>query len=184
MKASGFLIPEEKIRKRVQEMAAEISRDYEGHRPLMVGILKGAFIFLADLVRALKIPVEVDFLAVSSYGKSTISSGAVQIIKDLSEDIEGRHVLIVEDIVDTGLTLRYIYDLLQARKPASLKIAVLLDKKERRQVHVPVHYVGFEVPDLFLVGYGLDFAEQFRNLPYIRELTEEEVRTHGESPEP
>ncbi len=172
----GFLIPEEKIKERVRELAKQISKDYAGKRPLLVGILKGAFIFLADLIRELSVEAEVDFLAVSSYGKATETSGEVKILKDLSESIEGKDVIIVEDIVDTGLTLRYLYDLLQTRKPASLKICVFLDKKERRQVEVPVDYVGFEVPDLFLVGYGLDFAEKYRQLKYIRELSPEEVK--------
>ncbi len=172
----GFLISEEEIKKRVKELADQISKDYAGKRPLLVGILKGAFIFLADLIRELSVDAEVDFLAVSSYGKATETSGEVKILKDLSESIEGKDVIIVEDIVDTGLTLRYLYDLLKTRKPASLKICVFLDKKERRQVEVPVDYVGFEVPDLFLVGYGLDFAEKYRQLKYIRELTPEEVK--------
>ena len=172
---TGFFISEEEIKKRVRELAAEISRDYRGKRPLLVGILKGAFIFLADLIRELEIEAEVDFLAVSSYGKATETSGEVKILKDLSESIEGRDVIIVEDIVDTGLTLKYLYDLLSTRKPNSLKICAFLDKKERRIVEVPVHYTGFEVPDRFLVGYGLDFAERYRQLKYIRELTPEEV---------
>ncbi len=175
-KEGGFLISEEDIKKRVKELADQISKDYEGKQPLLVGILKGAFIFLADLIRELSVDAEVDFLAVSSYGKATETSGEVKILKDLSESVEGRDVVIVEDIVDTGLTLRYLYDLLKTRKPASLRICALLDKKERRQVDVPVDYVGFEVPDLFLVGYGLDFAEKYRQLKYIRELTPEEVK--------
>jgi len=173
---SGFLISEEEIKKRVRSLAEEISRDYQGKRPLLVGILKGAFIFLADLIRELTVEVEVDFLAVSSYGKATETSGEVKILKDLSESIEGKDVIIVEDIVDTGLTLKYLFDLLRTRNPKSLKICVFLDKKERRVVEVPVHYIGFEVPDLFLVGYGLDFAEKYRQLKYIRELSPEEVK--------
>jgi len=179
----GFLISEDQIRARVQAMARDIERDYRNKNPLLVGVLKGSFIFLADLVRELPFPVEIDFLAVSSYGKATETSGEVKIIKDLSEPIEGRHVLLVEDIVDTGLTLQYLYRLLMDRAPASLRIAVFLDKKERRVVEVPIHYIGFEVPDLFLVGYGLDYAEKYRNLKYIRALRPEEVRNIGEAPE-
>jgi hypoxanthine phosphoribosyltransferase len=171
----GFLIEEEKIRERVKELARRLSEDYRGKNPLFVGILKGAFIFLADLVREMDIDVEVDFLAVSSYGKSTESSGEVEIIKDLTVPVQGRDVVIVEDIVDTGLTLRYIYDLILSRKPRSLRICVLLDKKEKRRVDVPVDYVGFEVPPYFLVGYGLDCCEKYRNLKYIRALSQEEV---------
>ncbi len=177
----GFLISEEEIRDRVRAMARQIEADYRDKNPLFVGVLKGSFIFMADLVRELEIPVEIDFLAVSSYGKATETSGEVKIIKDLSEPVEGRHVLLVEDIVDTGLTLQYLYRLLLDRDPASLRIAVFLDKKERRLVDVPVHYVGFEVPDLFLVGYGLDYAEKYRNLKYIRALSPEEVRNVGET---
>ncbi len=179
----GFLISEDQIQERVRAMARAIAQDYKGKTPLLVGVLKGSFIFLADLVRELDIPVEIDFLAVSSYGKATETSGEVKIIKDLSEPIEGRHVLLVEDIVDTGLTLQYLYRLLGDRAPASLRIAVFLDKKERRLVDVPIHYVGFEVPDLFLVGYGLDYAEKYRNLKYIRALRPEEVRNIGETSE-
>jgi len=175
-KKGGFLISEKEIKERVKAIADEISRDYNGKNPLLVGILKGAFIFLADLIRELSIDAEVDFLAVSSYGKATETSGEVKILKDLSESIDGKDVIIVEDIVDTGLTLKYLYELLKTRNPNSLKICVFLDKKERRVVEVPVHYVGFEVPDLFLVGYGLDFAEKYRQLKYIRELTPEEVK--------
>ena len=175
----GYLISAEEIQRRVQELARELARDYEGTDPLFVGVLKGSFIFLADLIRQIPFDVAVDFLAVSSYGRSTESSGEVKILKDLSEPIEGRHVLLVEDIVDTGITLDYLYRLLLERKPASLEICVLLDKPERRVVEVPVKYVGFQVPDRFLVGYGLDYAERYRNLPYVRELLPEEVKAGG-----
>lgn len=171
----GFLITEEEIRKRVKELAREISTEYRNKDPLFVGILKGSFIFMADLIRELDFSVEVDFLAVSSYGSSTETSGVVRIVKDLSESIHGRHVLLIEDIVDTGLTLKYLYRLLRNRNPASLRIAVLLDKKERRIVDIPLDFVGFEVPNLFLVGFGLDYAEKYRNLKYIRSLNSEEV---------
>ncbi len=169
---SLFLIEEEEIKKRIKEMAAEIKRDYEGKNPLFVGILKGAFIFMADLVRALDMELEIDFLAVSSYGKFTETTGEVEILKDLQIPVKGRHVVIVEDIVDTGLTLKYIKDLLLSRGPESLKICALLDKKERRKVNIDADYVGFVVPDKFLVGYGLDVAEKYRNLPYIKEIGE------------
>jgi len=170
------MISEEEIRAKVRELAGRINADYRGRSPLLVGILKGAFIFLADLIREIDLQVEVDFIATSSYGRSTESTGIVKIIKDLSQSITDRDVLLVEDIVDTGLTLRYLYNLLLSRNPRSLEICVLLDKKERRKVEVPVKYVGFEVPDLFLVGYGLDYAEKFRCLKYIRALSPEEVR--------
>ncbi len=166
----AFRISEEEIRKRVQEIAEEINRDYEGKRPLLVGVLKGAFVFLADLVRYLRVPVKIDFLAVSSYGKHTESTGEVRLIKDLDHPIEGEDVIVVEDILDTGLTLSYIVRLLQDRKPASLKTVVLLDKPAKRKVPFKADYVGFEVPPVFLVGYGLDAYEMYRNLPYITEL--------------
>lgn len=175
VKGTGFMIPENKIKERVKILASQIDKDYSGKNPIFVGILKGAFIFMADLIREMTIPLEVDFLAVSSYGRTTESTGIVQIVKDLSESVEGRHVVLVEDIVDTGLTLKYLYELLLSRKPASLKVCVFLDKRERRKVNVPLHYVGFEVPDYFLVGYGLDYAEKFRHLKYIRALKPEEV---------
>lgn len=163
----SLLIPEGDIRVRVAELAEQISRDYKGKNLLMVGILKGAVIFLSDLVRCLSIPVCIDFMAVSSYGAATESSGVVRILKDLDESLEGKHVIIVEDIVDTGLTLRYLWDNLQARNPESLAVCVLLDKPSRRKVEVPLHYLGFEIPDEFVVGYGLDCDEQFRNLPHV-----------------
>jgi hypoxanthine phosphoribosyltransferase len=175
----GYMITEEKIRKRVKELASQLERDYSDKNPIFIGILKGAFIFMADLIREISIPLEVDFLAVSSYGKTTESTGIVKIVKDLSESIEGRHVILVEDIVDTGLTLKYLYELILSRKPASLKVCVFLDKRERRKVDVPLHYVGFEVPDYFLVGYGLDYAEKFRHLKYIRALKPDEVIKNG-----
>ncbi len=163
-----YLIPPEKVQARVQELADRISEDYQGKTPLFVGVLKGAFVFLADLIRATRLEnLWVDFLAVSSYGDATVHSGEVQILKDLSVSVEGRHVILVEDIVDTGLTLRYLRQLLLDRNPASLRICVLLDKKERREVEVPVDYVGFEIPDAFVVGYGLDWAERYRHLPGI-----------------
>ncbi len=172
---SGFMIDEKTIARRVAELGAQITKDYQGKEPILIGILKGAFVFLADLMRKIDLPVKVDFLAVSSYGKSTESSGVVMILKDIVEDIEGRDVIIVEDILDTGLTLKNIVEHLQAKRPASIKICVLLDKKERRKVKIEADYVGFDIPDKFIVGYGLDYAEKFRNLPYIREIRQEEL---------
>jgi hypoxanthine phosphoribosyltransferase len=139
----------------------------------MVGVLRGAVIFMADLARAIKRPVAIDFMAVSSYGLSTSSTGVVRFLKDLDEDIEGKHVLIVEDIIDSGLTLKYLYDNLKSRKPASLKICTLLNKPSRRKVDVPVDYNGFDIPDYFVVGYGLDYAEKYRNLPFVGVLKPE-----------
>ncbi|MCS7245363.1 MAG: hypoxanthine phosphoribosyltransferase [candidate division WOR-3 bacterium] len=166
-----FLIDEETIKQKVKELAQKISKDYENSDNLVViGVLKGAFIFLADLVRELKIPCKVDFIKVSSYGQSTQSSGIVRIELDTSIDIANSDVLIVEDILDTGLTLKYIKELILSRNPRSLKIAVLLDKVERRKIDISADYVGFVVPDKFLVGYGLDFSENYRNIPYIKEL--------------
>ena len=164
------MITEEQIRERVAEMGRDLSRDYAGKVPILVNILKGGFIFLADLVRAMDVHCEMDFMVVSSYEDKTESSGVVRILSDLGLNIEGRHVLIVEDIVDTGLTLEYIRDLLLARNPASLKIVTLLDKFDRRQVDVPIDLVGFPIPDEFVVGYGLDYAQKLRNLPYITVL--------------
>ncbi len=166
----AFKISEGDIQRRVSEVADEISRDYEGKEIVLIGVLKGAFVFLADLMRKLKVPSRVDFLAVSSYGKFTETSGQVKILKDLDNPIEHEHVLIVEDILDTGLTLNYIYSLLKKRNPASLKTVVLLDKPEKRLIDFRADYVGFVVPPLFLVGYGLDAAEKYRYLPYITEL--------------
>ncbi len=178
--STGFLITEEQIKGRVREIASQIKKDYQDTVPVLVGVLKGSFIFLADLVRELSdIDVEVDFLSVSSYGRSTKTSGIVKILKDLSISIEGRDVILVEDICDSGLTLKYLVELLKGRKPRSLRVCVLLDKKERRLVDIDLSYVGFEVPDRFLVGYGLDYAERYRNLPYIRELLPEEIREVG-----
>lgn len=161
------LLSEETIRQRVRELAADISRDYRGRTPVLIGILKGAVTFLADLMRALDVPCHLDFMAISSYGSGTQTSGVVKILKDLDEPIEGRDVIIVEDIVDSGLTLLYLTENLRTRRPASLRVCVLLDKYERRQVNVDLHYVGFTIPDRFVVGYGLDYAEDFRYLPYV-----------------
>lgn len=171
----GYLITEEQIKTRIKELASQIKRDYEGKVPVLIGVLKGSFVFLADLIRELDIDVEIDFLAVSSYGKSTKTSGIVKILKDLSISIENRDVILVEDICDSGLTLKYLVELLEAKRPSSIRICALLDKKERRLVEVNLDYVGFEVPDRFLVGYGLDYAERYRNLPYIKELSPEEI---------
>ncbi len=167
----AFRIGEEDIQKRVKELADEINRDYAGKEILLVGVLKGAFIFLADLIRHINVPVKVDFLAVSSYGQQTESTGEVRMVKDLDHPIDGEHVLVVEDILDTGLTLSYIVRLLRDRNPASLKTVVLLDKPEKRRVEFEADYVGFKVPPVFLVGYGLDAYERYRNLPYITELS-------------
>ncbi len=165
------LINADEIQKRVQELADQISNDYRGQRLYMVGILKGAFIFMADLTRALSIPHIVDFMALSSYGKST-ESGAVRILMDLREPIENQHVLIIEDIVDTGHTLKYLHQVLQGRSPASLRTCALV-RKERNLVDTPLDYLGFEIPDVWVVGYGLDFADRFRTLPYVAQLRKE-----------
>ncbi len=161
------LIPEEKIAERVNELGKQISRDYQGKSIHLVCVLKGAYTFLADLSRTIDIPVTLDFLAVSSYNQGTSTSGAVQLTKDLDTALEGRDVLIVEDIADTGLTLRYLYNMLKARHPSSLKVIALLSKPSRRTVDVPVDYVGFEIEDRFVVGYGLDVDQKYRNLRYI-----------------
>lgn len=171
--AEKILLNEEQIKKRVAELGSQISRDYHGESLLVVGILKGAMIFLTDLVRNIDVPTFFDFMAVSSYGSSTTSSGAVRILKDLDRSIEGRHVLIVEDIVDTGLTLQYLVENIKSRGPASLKVCTLLDKPSRRKVEVHVDYNGFNIPDEFVIGYGLDYNERYRNLPYIAILKPE-----------
>lgn len=167
------LIDEKKLKKRIRELGQEITKDYAGKDLVLIGILKGAFIFLSDLVKEIDLPISIDFMAVSSYGSSTKSSGVVRILKDLDEEIEGRDVLIVEDIVDTGLTLHYLVDNLLSRKPASLKICCCLDKPSRRVAPVEVSYVGFDIPDEFVVGYGLDYNEKYRNIPYICVLNSE-----------
>lgn len=161
------LIDEETLKKRVKELGAEITDDYKGKNLILIGILKGAVIFMSDLSKEIKLPLAMDFMAVSSYGASTHSSGVVRILKDLDAEIENKDVLIVEDIVDTGLTLHYLRENLLSRKPNSLKICCCLDKPSRRKVPVDVDYVGFEIPDEYVVGYGLDYAEKYRNLPYV-----------------
>jgi hypoxanthine phosphoribosyltransferase len=165
------LIDQETLSGRIAELGDEISGDYGGRDLLLVGVLKGAVFFLADLMRHLDIPCEVDFMAVASYGSSTDSSGVVRILKDLDAPLEGRDVLIVEDIVDSGLTLQYLMRTLEARGPRSLEVCALLTKPERRKVDTPARYVGFEIPDKFAIGYGLDYAERYRNLPYVAALT-------------
>ncbi len=161
------LISETDIERRVRELATEISRDYEGESLTLVGVLKGAFVFLADLARHLTVRREIEFMAVSSYGTRTTHSGAVRVLMDLRQSIEGKHVLIVEDIVDTGLTLHYLLELLNTREPASLRTCALVRKKDRHEVDVTIDYVGFDIPDVWIVGYGLDYAEDYRALPYI-----------------
>jgi len=156
----------EQIQKRVKELAQKISEDYEGKEPLVIGILRGAFMFFSDIVKCIQVPVDIDFLIVSSYAK-TETTGEIKIHADLREDIKGRHVILIEDIIDTGLTLKHLREGLLKRQPASLRICVLLDKKARRRAEVPIDYVGFEIPNEYLVGYGLDYENKFRNLPYI-----------------
>ncbi len=165
-----ILVERAALERRVRELGEEISRDYEGREILLVGVLKGAIFFLSDLMRHVSVPCEVDFMAVSSYGSSTDSSGVVRILKDLDAAIAGRDVLIVEDIVDSGLTLSYLYRILSAREPASVRVCALLTKPERRSVEMPIDYVGFEIPNEFVIGYGLDYAERFRNLPFVAVL--------------
>ena len=171
-KIGEILVQPDQLQRRVRELGQQISADYEGRNPLLIGVLKGAVFFLADLMREITVPCEVDFMAISSYGSATQSSGVVRILKDLDRAIEGRHVLIVEDIVDSGLTLQYLMRNLGARKPASLEVCALLTKPERRKVDLPTRYLGFEIPDKFAIGYGLDFAEHYRNLPYVAALEE------------
>jgi hypoxanthine phosphoribosyltransferase len=171
-----ILITEEAIRNKVRELGRQLTEDYRGKNPLCICVLKGAALFMTDLVRQMDIPLEMDFMAVSSYGASTVSSGVVRIIKDLDTSVEGRHVLVVEDIIDSGLTLSYLLDLLRQRNAASIKVVTLLDKPHRRTVNLTPDYCGFTVPDAFVVGYGLDYAEKYRNLPYIGILKEEVYR--------
>jgi hypoxanthine phosphoribosyltransferase len=164
------LISSEDLKRRVAELGERLSRDYEGRDLFMIGVLKGAVIFLADLMRSITVPCEVDFMAVSSYGSRTDSSGVVRILKDLDAPIEGRHVLIVEDIIDSGLTLQYLMRNLNARRPASLEVCALLTKPERLRVDLEPRYVGFEIPNRFAIGYGLDHAQRYRNLDYVAAL--------------
>jgi hypoxanthine phosphoribosyltransferase len=167
------LIDTEALSARIAELGTEISADYAGRDLLLIGVLKGAVFFMADLMRKLTIPCEVDFMAISSYGASTDSSGVVRILKDLDINIEGRDVLVVEDIIDSGLTLSYLMRNLESREPATLEVCALLTKPERREIEVPVRYVGFEIPNRFVIGYGLDFGERYRNLPYVAVLSDE-----------
>ena len=161
------LFSEEELKRRVAELGARINEDYAGKKLILIGVLRGSFIFVADLVRQLNLPCTVDFMAVSSYGTGTTSSGQVRIVKDLSEDIAGRDVLVVEDIMDTGHTLSYLLQYLKDKGAASVRLCALLDKPSRRTVPVEIQYCGFTIPDYFVVGYGLDYAERYRNLPYI-----------------
>ncbi len=167
-----ILVQRDELDHRVRELGEEISRDYAGRSVLLIGVLKGAVFFLADLMRQLEVDCEVDFMAVSSYGASTDSSGVVRILKDLDAPIEGKDVLIVEDIVDSGLTLSYLFRMLRARNPATLEVCALLAKPDRREIELPIRYVGFEIPNRFAIGYGLDHAERYRNLPYVAVLNE------------
>jgi hypoxanthine phosphoribosyltransferase len=163
----SVLLTEEQIRERIRELGAQISRDYAGRSVLLVAVLRGAALFIADLSREISIPLQMDFMAVSSYGSATKSSGVVRILKDLDETVEGRDVIVVEDILDTGLTLKYLLKNLATRKPASLEVVTLLSKEGKQRVPISCKYIGFSIPDVFVVGYGLDFNEQYRNLPYI-----------------
>jgi hypoxanthine phosphoribosyltransferase len=167
------LVTEEQIQLKVKELGERITNDYEGKDLMLVGILKGAVMFLSDLARNIKLPVTIDFMAVSSYGNSSESTGIVRIIKDLESSIDGKDILIVEDIIDTGLTLSYLTDNLKKRRAKSVRIVTLLDKPERRKVEVPVDYTGFVIPDEFVIGYGIDYAEQYRNLPFVASLKED-----------
>lgn len=161
------LFTEAELNERISELGEQITADYEGKSLIVVGILKGSNIFTSDLVRKINLPLKMDFMAVSSYGNATESTGVVKILKDLDRDIEGEHVLIVEDIVDSGLTLKYLKDILFTRNPASVKVCTLLDKPARRKENITPDYLGYEVPDEFIVGYGIDYAERYRNLPYV-----------------
>ena len=167
------LFTEEELDRRVREIAKEIEKDYEGQEIMLISVLRGSFVFMADLCRRIDLPCTLDFMSVSSYGKGTSSSGQVQITKDLSSDISGKHIIVVEDILDSGNTLSYLLRILEQRHPASIRLCTLLDKPDRRVKPVEVHYSGFTIPDAFVVGYGLDYAEEYRNLPYIGVLKPE-----------
>ncbi|APC42382.1 hypoxanthine phosphoribosyltransferase [Clostridium estertheticum] len=167
------LYNEEQLRDKIRQMGEKVSKDYYGKDLILIGILKGSVIFMSDLLKEITIPCKMDFMAVSSYGNSTKTSGVVRILKDLDFEIQGKDVLIVEDIIDSGVTLKYLMKCLSARKPNSLEIICLLNKPERRKVDIDVKYVGFDVPDFFIVGFGMDYAERYRNLPYIGILKDE-----------
>jgi hypoxanthine phosphoribosyltransferase len=169
---SEVLIEEDALARRITELADEVSSDYVNRDLLLIGVLKGAVFFMADLMRQITVPCEVDFMAISSYGGSTDSSGVVRILKDLDINIRDRDVLVVEDIIDSGLTLQYLMRNLRSREPASLEVCALMTKPARREIEIPVRYVGFEIPNRFVIGYGLDFAERYRNLPYVGVLNE------------
>lgn len=173
------LYPAEAIEARVLELGQAISQDYAGRNPLLVGVLKGVFIFMADLYRAITIPAEVDFIAISNYSPESREQGVVQLVKDLEQSITGRHVLFVEDMVDTGLTLNYLLRILRTREPASLEVCTLFDKSRRRLINLPIKYKGFDLPDRFVVGYGLDHREQYRNLPCVGLLKPEVFQRGG-----
>jgi len=174
-----LLISEDQIRDRIRELGSQIARDYAGRNPLLIGVLKGACFFLSDLLRAIDIQLSIEFMAISSYGSSTRTSGEVRILKDLAVAVENRHIIVVEDIVDTGLTLSYLLANLESRGAASVKLVALLDKFERREREVEIDYLGFPIPDHFVVGYGLDHAERFRNLPFIAILMNPEAAQMG-----
>ena len=169
---SEILLSQEQLEQRVAQLGAEITRDFAGRAPLFVGVLKGCFVFMADLMRHVDLPCSIDFMAVSSYGSGTKTTGAVKIIKDLNQDIEGKDIILVEDILDSGVTLHYLTEYLSVRKPATITIATLMDKPSRHKAPVFARYSGFEIPDAFVVGYGLDYDERYRNLPYIGVLKE------------
>ena len=173
MDKTKVIITREQIANKVAEIATQLGKDYRGKNPLLIGILKGSFVFLSDLVRAMNIPAEIDFVRLASYGAGTESSGKIKLVKDVETPIKGRHVLVVEDIIDRGLTVRFLLDYLSFRKPASLKLCALFDKPSRRKVEVPIDYLGFTVPDAFVVGYGLDFDEKYRYLPDLCTLEEQ-----------
>lgn len=172
MDTTKVIITREEIAKKIDELAVEIRRDYKDKNPLLIGVLKGSFVFLSDLVRAMNIPVEVDFIRVSSYGACKETSGKIKLVQGLKIPIKGRHVLVIEDIVDGGLTVSFLLDYVKRRKPASLKLCTLFDKPSRRKVEVPIDYRGFTIPDAFVVGYGLDYSEQYRYLPDLCVLEE------------
>ena len=163
----SVLIDEERVNQRIQEIADQINKDYEGKQIHMIGILKGGVFFMCELAKRIRVPVSLDFMSVSSYGDETVSSGIVKIVKDLDQPLEGKDVLVVEDIIDSGRTLHYLFQILKARKPSSVRLCTLLDKPDRRVVPVQVDYTCFEIPDEFVVGYGLDYAQRYRNLPYV-----------------